>query len=71
MKPEFGETPVTNRYVAFDDARREAAPSASPDDGTGEAMLRRRARSLALLLMILSSLFMIVLAVGAWFLLRG
>jgi hypothetical protein len=34
-------------------------------------MLRRRARILALGLMILSGIFMIAVAVGAWFWLRG
>ena len=74
MKPESVETPIRNRYVAIDDARNGADPSASQysqDDGAGEATLRHRARRLALLLMTLSVIFMIALAVGAWFLLHG
>lgn len=74
MKPESVETPIRNRYVATDDARKGIESSASQysqDDGAGEAMLRRRARRLGLLLMTLSGIFMIALVAGAWFLLRG
>ena len=66
--PEPVETPIKNHYAAIDDASK---PSASQDDQAGEAMLRRRARRLALLLMTSSGIFVIALAVGAWFLLRG
>jgi hypothetical protein len=74
MKPESVGTPIRNRYVVTDDARKGAEPSASRcsrDDGAGEAMLRRRARILALVLMTLSGIFMIALVIGAWLLLRG
>lgn len=66
MKPDSVEMPTRNRYVAASDASRR-----SRDDGADEAMLRRRARILALGLMILSGIFMIAVAVGAWFWLRG
>ena len=74
MKPESVGTPIRNRYVATGDARSGAEPSApqrSRDDRANEAVLRRRARILALVLMILSGIFMIAVAVGAWFLFRG
>lgn len=73
MRPESVRTPIRNPHVAID-AGKAVENSASRDvrdDGAGEAMLRRRARRLALLLMVLSGVFMIALAVGAWLLLRG
>jgi hypothetical protein len=70
--PEPVNTPISNRYAALDDASNGAADShASQHEAAGEAMLRRRARRLALLLMTASAIFMIALALGAWFLLRG
>jgi hypothetical protein len=71
MTPESVKTPIRNRYAAIDDASEGAEPSASQDDAASEAMLQRRARRSALLLMALSGIFMIALAVVAWFLLRG
>jgi hypothetical protein len=52
--------------VATNDASQR-----SRDDGADEALMRRRARILALVLMILSAIFVVALAIGAWFLLRG
>jgi hypothetical protein len=71
MTPESVKTPIRTRYAAIDDASKGADPSASQDDAAGEAMLQRRARRSALLLMALSGIFMIALAGVAWFLLRG
>jgi hypothetical protein len=66
MKPDSVEMPTRNRYVATNDASQR-----SRDDGADEALMRRRARILALVLMILSAIFVVALAIGAWFLLRG
>ena len=66
MKPESVELPTRNRYAATDDALRR-----SRDDAADEALMRRRARILALVLMALSCVFVVALAIGAWFLLRG
>jgi hypothetical protein len=65
MKPDSVEMPTRNRYVAADGASQRPR-----DDGADEALMRRRARGLALLLMILSAIVVIALAIGAWFLLR-
>lgn len=73
MKHKSVGTPIRNHYVATSDARTDDERSASQysqDDGAGEAMARRGPRSLALLLMTLSGVFMVALAVGVWFVLR-
>jgi hypothetical protein len=74
MKPLSVEAPTRVQDAPVEGARIEVGPSTSQraqDDEAGEAMLRRRARRSAFILMTLSAVFVIALVGTGWLLLHG
>ena len=74
VKPSTVQTPTGDRFGAIDDtgAAIDSVGSAlSQDADRGEAMQRRRARRIALLLMVLSGVFVIAIIAGTWLVLHG
>jgi hypothetical protein len=73
-KPSTVQTPTGDRFGAIHDTKAEidtVGSVRSQDADRGEAMQRRRARRLALLLMILSGVFVIAIIGGTWLVLHG
>ena len=69
VKPKTVKTPIEVRFGAIHGASADietVGSVASQDDGSGEAMQRRQARRIALLLMVLSGVFVIAIIGGTW-----
>jgi hypothetical protein len=74
VKPSTVQTPTGDRFGAIDDTGAEVdtlGSVRSQDADRGEAMQRRRARRIALLLMVLSGVFVIAIIGGTWLVLHG
>jgi hypothetical protein len=74
VKPKTVQTPIEVRFGAIHGVGADietVGSVASQDDGSGEAMQRRRARHIALLLMVLSGVFVIAIIGGTWFVFHG
>ena len=73
-KPRTVRPPTGERFGAIEDtgAEIDSVGSVRPQDADpGEAMQRRRARRTALLLMVLSGIFVIAIIGGTWLVLHG
>jgi hypothetical protein len=74
VKPSTVQTPTGDRFGAIDDKGPEidtVGSVRSQDADRGEAMRRLRARRMALLLMLLSGVFVIAIIGGTWLVLHG
>jgi len=73
-KPSTVQDPIGDRFGAIHDTGAEidtVASVRSLDADHSEAMLRRRARRIALLLMVLSGVFVIAFIGGIWLMFHG
>lgn len=74
VTPVAVRNPIDARLTALSDTRAEIEPvacAASYEEGVHQAGKRRRDRRFALLLMLLSGVFVIACIGGAWLVLHG
>jgi len=74
VKPSTVQSPTGDRFGTIDDTGAGIDPAGSvrsQDAHRGEAIQRRRARRIALLLMALSGVFVIAIIGGTWLVLHG